>query len=59
MLTQKRIDSLQQKRAYLASLVEKEEHAVAIDTIRLRQLKKEKLEIKEIISGIRADNAAR
>ena len=59
MPTQKRIESLQEKRAYIASLVDKEEHAVAINSIRLRQLKKEKLELKEIINGIREDYAAR
>ena len=59
MLPQNRIESLQEKRAVIASLVEKEEHATAIDTIRLRQLKKQKLQLKEIIGGIREDNVAR
>lgn len=55
MLPQKRLQSLQSKRAMLAKKIEEEERSPSVDTTVLRHLKKQKLELKEIITGVRAD----
>lgn len=55
MLPQKRLEALQSKCALLAKHIDKEELSVSVDTMLLRQLKKQKLELKEIIVGIRKD----
>lgn len=57
MLSQKRLETLQSKRAFLAKKIDKEERSASIDTTMLRHLKKQKLELKEIIVGIREDSA--
>lgn len=57
MLSQKRLESLQSKRAMLARQIDKEERSVSADTTLLRHLKKQKLEIKEILDGIREDSS--
>ena len=56
MLSQKRIQSLQSKRAIIAKQVEDEEKSPSMDPTLLRHLKKQKLELKEIISGLRDDS---
>ena len=56
MLSQKRIESLQNKKALLAHRIEQEERAASIDTTSLRHLKKQKLELSEILQGIRRDS---
>ncbi len=52
MLAQQRLESLQHKSALIAQRIEKEERAPAFDPIKLRDLKKQKLHIKEVIAGI-------
>lgn len=56
MLAQKRLQSLQSKKELLASRIEQAERAPSIDATTLRQLKKQKLELQDIIQGIRADS---
>lgn len=55
MLSEKRIESLQSKKAIIARRIEQEERSPSTDTTSLRQLKKQKLELSEIINGIRHD----
>lgn len=55
MLSQKRIESLQSKKALIANRIEQEERSPSIDTTSLRHLKKQKLELTEILNGIRRD----
>ncbi len=56
MIPEKRLQSLQSKSALIARRVEEEERSPSTDPTILRHLKKQKLELKEIIAGIRADN---
>ena len=56
MLAQKRLQSLQSKKALLAQRIEQAERTPSIDATTLRHLKKQKLELQDIIQGIRADS---
>jgi len=56
MLSQQRVQSLQNKKALLDQRIEQAERAPAVDTTILRHMKKQKLEVKEILSGIRHDH---
>jgi len=56
MLPQKRLHALQNKKALLANQIEQEERSPSLDSTLLRHLKKQKLELSEIIQGIRKDN---
>ena len=58
MLPQKRIKSLEDKKAILARQIEDEERSPSVDTTILRHLKKQKLELNEIIQGIREDRSS-
>ena len=53
MLPQKRLQSLQRKKEMIASQIETEERSPGVDPTLLRHLKKQKLELSEIIHGIR------
>jgi hypothetical protein len=55
MLPQKRLESLQSKKAMLAQHIEAEERSPSVDPTILRHLKKQKLQISEILNGIRHD----
>lgn len=56
MLPQERLQSLQRKRLIIASQIEEEEKSPSVDPTLLRHLKKQKLELKDIIAGIREDD---
>lgn len=56
MIPQKRIESLQSKKALIARRIEEEERSPSVDQTSLRHLKKQKLELSELINGIREDN---
>lgn len=56
MLPQKRLQSLETKRAHLSRQIEEVERSASSDTTALRHLKKQKLELKEIIMGLREDD---
>tara|TARA_B100001167_G_C16636550_1_gene242043 strand:+ start:192 stop:374 length:183 start_codon:yes stop_codon:yes gene_type:complete len=56
MIPQKRIESLQNKKALIARRIDEEERSPSVDQTSLRHLKKQKLELSEILSGIRADS---
>ncbi len=56
MIPQKRIESLQNKKALIARRIDEEERSPSIDQTSLRHLKKQKLELTEILNGIRADS---
>lgn len=56
MLSQERLHSLQRKRAVIARQIEDQEKSPAVDPTLLRHLKKQKLELKDIIAGIRRDD---
>ena len=55
MLPQKRLQALQSKKALLADRILREEKSPSADATILRHLKKQKLELSEIIGGIRKD----
>ena len=55
MIPQKRIESLQNKKALIARRIDEEARSPSIDQTSLRHLKKQKLELTEILNGIRAD----
>lgn len=57
MLAEKRLQSLQSKKALIARRIEQAERTASIDATTLRQLKKQKLELQDIIKGIRADSS--
>lgn len=59
MLPQKRLESLQKKSALIAQRIEQQERNPSFDTTTLRQLKKQKLEIKQVIEGIAEENSPR
>jgi hypothetical protein len=58
MPSQHRLKSLQNKKALLANQIEDAEKSPFSDPTYLRHLKKQKLEIKEILTGIRADSGS-
>jgi len=55
MLSQERLHSLQRKRAVIAQQIEEEAKSPSTDQTLLQHLKKQKLELKDIIVGIRSD----
>lgn len=55
MLSQKRLKTLQEKKDKLASQIASEEKCPSVDTVLLRKLKKEKLQLSEVIQGIRQE----
>lgn len=55
MLPNKRLRSLQQKKDLIAQSIEEAERSPSPDATILRHLKKQKLEISEIMSGMRHD----
>ena len=55
MIPHKRLESLQSKKAFIARRIEEEERSPSADQTSLRHLKKQKLELTEIIAGIRGD----
>lgn len=57
MIPENRLMSLKNKSALIAQRVEKEEKSPYPNLQALQQLKKQKLELKEIIAGIRQDSA--
>jgi len=56
MLSANRIESLQKKKDILSKHIESEAKSPSVDSTLLRHLKRQKLEIKEVIEGIRADD---
>jgi len=57
MLAAQRLQSLQTKKALIDQSIVNAEKSPGMDTTILRKMKKEKLEIKEIIDGVRADDS--
>lgn len=55
MMPQERLDSLQRKHSMLAALIEREENQPASNEGYVRQLKRQKLMIKDILEGVRDD----
>lgn len=55
MLPQERLDALQRKHSMLSALIEREEHLPSANDSYIRQLKRQKLMIKDILAGIRDD----
>ena len=55
MLPQKRLESLQSKKAILAKRIEDAEKRPSMDSYTLRDLKRQKLELNDVIQEIRAD----
>ena len=58
MIPQKRLESLQNRKSIIASRIEEEERSPSVDPTTLRHLKKQKLELTEIIRGVRNDGDA-
>lgn len=56
MLPTQRLQSLQTKKAMIDKSILEAEKSPSTDATILRQMKKQKLEIKETIAGVRADN---
>lgn len=54
-MPQERLDSLQRKHSMLSALIEREESLPSANDSYIRQLKRQKLMIKDILSGVRAD----
>ena len=55
MLSQKRLETLQKKKDKIASQIDRQEKRSFVDATYLRQLKKEKLQITEVMHGIRQE----
>jgi len=55
MLVQERVDALQRKHSMLSALIEREESLPSTNDTYVRQLKRQKLMIKDILSGVRDD----
>ena len=55
MLAQERVESLQRKHSMLSDLIEREERQPALNEGYVKQLKRQKLMIKEILAGVRDD----
>jgi len=55
MLPQERFESLNRKHSMLSALIEREESLPSSNDTYIRQLKMQKLMIKDILSGIRDD----
>ena len=54
-MPQERLEALQRKHSMLSALIEREEILPAANESYVRQLKRQKLMIKDILSGIRDD----
>ncbi|MCB1537404.1 MAG: DUF465 domain-containing protein [Rhodospirillales bacterium] len=54
-MPQERLEALQRKHSMLSALIEREESLPAANESYVRQLKRQKLMIKDILSGIRDD----
>jgi hypothetical protein len=50
-MDQGQLDSLENKHASLEAMIDEEEHRPHPDEIRLHQLKKEKLRVKDVLTG--------
>ena len=50
-MDQSQVDDLEQKHAQLEALIDEEEHRPHPDDIRLHELKKEKLRVKDLMVG--------
>lgn len=55
MMPQERLDALQRKHSMLSALIEREESLPSANDSYIRQLKRQKLMIKDILSGVRDD----
>lgn len=55
MMAQERLDSLQRKHSMLSALIEREESLPSANDTYVRQLKRQKLMIKDILAGVRDD----
>jgi len=55
MMAQERLDSLQRKHSMLSALIEREESLPSANDTYVRQLKRQKLMIKDILLGVRDD----
>ncbi len=55
MMPQERLDALNRKHSMLSALIEREENLPSANDSYVRQLKRQKLMIKDILSGIRDD----
>ncbi len=54
-MPQERLDALQRKHSMLSALIEREESIPSANDSYIRQLKRQKLMIKDILSGVRDD----
>jgi hypothetical protein len=54
-MPQERLDALQRKHSMLSALIEREESLPSANDGYIRQLKRQKLMIKDILAGIRND----
>ena len=50
-MVQAQVDSLENKHASIEAMIDEEEHRPHPDDIKLHQLKKEKLRVKDVITG--------
>ena len=50
-MVQAQVDSLENKHASLEEMIDEEEHRPHPDDIKLHQLKKEKLRVKDVLTG--------
>ena len=55
MMPQERLESLQRKHSMLSALIEREESLPSANDTYVRQLKRQKLMIKDILAGVRDD----
>ena len=51
-MDQGHVDSLENKHASLEAMIDEEEHRPHPDDIKLHQLKKEKLRVKDVLTGL-------
>lgn len=54
-MPQERLEALQRKHSMLSALIEREESLPSANDGYIRQLKRQKLMIKDILSGVRDD----
>jgi hypothetical protein len=54
-MPQERLDALQRKHSMLSALIEREESLPSANDSYIRQLKRQKLMIKDILAGVRDD----
>ena len=50
-MVQAQVDSLENKHASLEAMIDEEEHRPHPDDFKLHQLKKEKLRVKDVLTG--------